>query len=276
MTDLHHTMQDRHVVVTGAARGIGAAIATCFYHAGANVTIMGRDLSRLQTCIDRIHREAPAKGQLPTVQRLHAVAVDVANEQSVTQAFDAALTQFGPVHVLVNNAGQAVSEPFVKTEPALWQQMMNVNLTGTYLCTRAALPSMLDAAQQGISGRIINIASTAGLKGYAYVSAYVAAKHGVVGLTRSLALELAKKNITVNAICPGYTETDIVSQAVATIVKKTSQTPEQAWQSLASRNPQKKMVQPDEVAQAALYLCLDASRSINGQSIAIDGGETIE
>ena len=177
------------------------------------------------------------------------------------------------MNILVNNAGQAASLPFAKTDWALWPQMLNVNLTGTFLCTQAALPSMLQAAADGTPGRIVNVASTAGLQGYAYVSAYSAAKHGVIGLTRSLALELARKGITVNAICPGYTETDIVAEAIANIVHKTGKTPEQARAALAERNPQQRLVQPEEVAHAVLSVCLPGSSAINGQAIAVDGGE---
>jgi NAD(P)-dependent dehydrogenase (short-subunit alcohol dehydrogenase family) len=177
------------------------------------------------------------------------------------------------VHILVNNAGQAISQPFEKTTLALWQQMLDVNLTGTFNCTQAVLPSMLEATKQGISGRIINISSTAGLQGYAYVTAYSAAKHGVIGLTRALALELARKGITVNAICPGYTETDLLVEAIEKIVQKTGKTAEQARQTLASKNPQQRLVQPEEVARAVLWLCSSGSDAINGQAIAIDGGE---
>jgi NAD(P)-dependent dehydrogenase (short-subunit alcohol dehydrogenase family) len=186
------------------------------------------------------------------------------------QAAEAAL---GPIHILVNNAGQAISQPFEKTDLALWQSMLNINLTGTYTCTHAALPSMLKAAASGTPGRIIHIASTAGLKGYAYVSAYTAAKHGVIGLTKALAIELARKNITVNALCPGYTETDIVQAAIDTIVTKTGKTAQQARDTLAAGNPQQRLVQPEEIAQAVMWLCSEGSGAINGQAIAIDGGE---
>jgi NAD(P)-dependent dehydrogenase (short-subunit alcohol dehydrogenase family) len=156
--------------------------------------------------------------------------MDVADEHAVQAAVQQAQARFGPVNILVNNAGQASSQPFAKTDAALWQQMLNVNLTGTYHCIQAVLPGMLEAAKAGTPGRIVNIASTAGLKGYAYVSAYVAAKHGVVGLTKALALELARKGVTVNAICPGYTETDIVREAVQNIVGKTGKSEDQARQ----------------------------------------------
>lgn len=256
-------LQARHAVITGAARGIGAAVAKQLADAGASLTLMGRNADSLQ---------ALARTLDPTV-RVHIEAVDVSDAAAIERAMAASVQALGPVNILVNNAGQAASMPFGKTDLALWQQMLNVNLTGTYLCTHAALPSMLQAAAQGTPGRIVNVASTAGLQGYAYVSAYSAAKHGVIGLTRSLALELARKGITVNAICPGYTETDIVAEAIANIVQKTGKTPDEARAALADRNPQQRLVQPIEVAHAVLSVCLPGSNAINGQAIAVDGGE---
>jgi NAD(P)-dependent dehydrogenase (short-subunit alcohol dehydrogenase family) len=175
------------------------------------------------------------------------------------------------VQILINNAGQAASAPLIKTDEALWNRMLAVNLTGTYLCTRAVLPDMLQAS----SGRIVNIASTAGLRGYAYVTAYTASKHGVVGLTRALALEVAANGITVNAICPGYTDTDIVRNAVKTIVNQTGRSAEQARALLARTNPQHRLIQPQEVAQAAVWLCREDSASITGQCLTIAGGEVM-
>jgi NAD(P)-dependent dehydrogenase (short-subunit alcohol dehydrogenase family) len=210
-------------------------------------------------------------------QVAHAAIVlaplDITDPNAVQAAVQQAQGQLGPVNILVNNAGQAQSQPFVRTDAALWQQMLDVNLSGTFHVTQAVLPGMLDAAASGTPGRIVNIASTAGLMGYAYVSAYVAAKHGVVGLTKALALEMARKNITVNALCPGYTETEIVQEAVRNIVAKTGQSDAQARQALAARNPQQRLVQPSEVAQSVVWLCAPGSDAINGQAIAIDGGE---
>ena len=220
---------------------------------------------------DEVHLVVTSvRAQVPDVAVLIA-PMDVADEHAVQAAVHQAQARFGPVNILVNNAGQAHSAPFAKTDAALWQQMLNVNLTGTYHCIQAVLPGMLEAAKSGTPGRIINIASTAGLKGYAYVSAYVAAKHGVVGLTKALALELARKNVTVNAICPGYTETDIVREAVRNIVAKTGKSEAEARQALAASNPQQRLVQPSEVAQSVLWLCAAGSDAINGQAIAVDG-----
>jgi NAD(P)-dependent dehydrogenase (short-subunit alcohol dehydrogenase family) len=261
-----HDLHDRHALITGAGTGIGAAIALALAQAGCRLTLCGRSHDKLQAQAEKLRE------QVPDVAVLIA-PMDVGDEQTVQAAVQQAQGRFGPIHILVNNAGQAQSQPFVKTDAALWQQMLNVNLTGTYHCIQAVLPGMLEAAQAGTPGRIVNIASTAGLKGYAYVSAYVAAKHGVVGLTKALALELARKGVTVNAICPGYTETDIVREAVSNIVAKTGQSEAQARQALAAGNPQQRLVQPHEVAQSVLWLCATGSDAINGQAIAIDGGE---
>jgi NAD(P)-dependent dehydrogenase (short-subunit alcohol dehydrogenase family) len=258
----------RHVWVTGAGRGIGATVALAFARQDAALSLSGRDIKTLQ------EQAAHLKSQCPNV-KVHCSAMDVSDAASVTAAWQSNHAALGPVEVLVNNAGQALSQPFAKTDLNLWQQMLNVNLTGTYLCIQAALPDLLLAGSQGKSARIVNIASTAGLKGYAYVSAYAAAKHGVIGLTRSLALELARKGVTVNAVCPGFTDTDIVRDSIANIVSKTGQTEAQAREALVAHNPQKKMIQPDEVAQTVLWLCADAASSVNGQSIAVDGGETM-
>ena len=250
-----------HAVVTGGGRGIGAAVATRLVAAGYRVTITGRDASLL----------AGFSATLGGASVCHPVAMDVSERTSVDQGMDAARTAFGPIAVLVNNAGQAESAPFLKTDAALFERMLAVNLLGVFNCTQAALPDML-AAQ---SGRVINVASTAGLVGYAYVSAYVAAKHGVVGLTRALALELASKGITVNAVCPGYTETDIVKDAVANIIAKTGRIEAEARAELAKGNPMKRLVQPDEVADAVLWLAGTGAASITGQAIAVCGGEVM-
>jgi len=252
---------DKHAIVTGGGRGIGAAIAAALAHEGATVSVLGRDGGRLAAQVEALGGSGQAQ----------AVIVDVADEASVRAAFAAVHGRFGRVDILVNNAGQAESAPFHRTDPALWQRMLGVNLTGTYLCTRAALPEMLARG----AGRIVNVASTAGLVGYAYVAAYCAAKHGVVGLTRALALECAKSGVTVNAVCPGYTETDLVGEAVAGIVRKTGRSEAEARAALVARNPQGRMVQPAEVANAVLWLCLPGSAAITGQAIAVAGGEVM-
>ena len=257
------TLHQRHAVITGASRGIGAAIAHLLARSGAQLTLLGRDREGLEKLA----------AALPPGTRTYVHNADITDDAAIRLAMQQAEQALGPIHILVNNAGQANSQPFDKTDLALWQHMVQVNLTGTYSCTHAVLPSMLKAAAQGTPGRIINIASTAGLQGYAYVTAYAAAKHGVVGLTRALALELARKGVTVNAICPGFTETDLVADAIENIVRKTGKSQEQALASLSARNPQQRLVQPEEIARAVLWLCSEGSDAVNGQAIAIDGGE---
>ena len=264
-------MTARHALITGAGSGIGAAIARVLAQAGCRLTLCGRSQGKLQAQAETL------RAHVPDVAVLIA-PMDVADASSVEAAVQQAQARFGPVHILVNNAGQASSQPFAKTDAALWQQMLSVNLTGTYHCIQAVLPGMLEAASAaggGTPGRIVNIASTAGLKGYAYVSAYVAAKHGVVGLTKALALELARKGVTVNVICPGYTETEIVREAVHNIMQKTGKSEAEARQALAASNPQQRLVQPHEVAQSVWWLCAEGSDAVNGQAIAIDGGELV-
>ena len=250
-------LSGKHALVTGGGRGIGAAVATALCRAGAAVTLTGRALDQLEARVRELG------------ERSQSVVVDVTDPEAVAAGFDQARRAFGPVEILVNNAGAARSAPFHKTDEALWQAMLSVNLTGTYLCCRAALPGMLAAG----FGRIVNVASTAGITGYAYVTAYCAAKHGVIGLTRALALETARSAVTVNAVCPGYTDTDMTHQAVANIVAKTGKSESEARAALTERNPQQRLIRPEEVANAVLWLCLPGSEAVTGQSISISGGE---
>jgi NAD(P)-dependent dehydrogenase (short-subunit alcohol dehydrogenase family) len=254
-------LQGQHAMVTGGGRGIGAAISSALVKAGVKVTITGRSSESLEQHTSSLQKFGEAQFQV----------CDVTDQNSISGAFQNAVTALGPITVLINNAGQASSQPFLKTGLEVWQNMLEVNLTGTFLCTQAALPGMLEMGW----GRIINVSSTAGLTGYPYVSAYSAAKHGVIGLTRSLALELAKKNITVNAVCPGYTETEIVREAVQNIVAKTGRSEMEARAELTKHNPQARLIHPNEIADTVLWLCNPSSSSITGQAIAIAGGEVM-
>jgi NAD(P)-dependent dehydrogenase (short-subunit alcohol dehydrogenase family) len=245
----------KHAVVTGGGSGIGASIAASLVNAGAKVTIMGRNEDKLRVVADRTGAARET--------------ADVTDREQVATAFASAVDNYGNVEILVNNAGAAEAVPFAKMQDDLWDKTIAVNLTGVYNCTRAVTDSMLATS----SGRIINIASTAARTGYAYVAAYCAAKHGVLGLTRSLALEFAKKGITVNAVCPGYTNTDMVENALDKIVAMTGRTRDQAMADVVKSNPQGRLIEPEEVAEAVIWLCQQPS--VTGQAIAVDGGEVM-
>jgi NAD(P)-dependent dehydrogenase (short-subunit alcohol dehydrogenase family) len=244
-----------HALVTGGGRGIGREIAAALSRAGAMVTVLGRNRAALEEVV--------------AADLAHSVVVaDVADQTAVNAAIaEAAARQ--PIDILIANAGAAESAPFAKSDAALFRRMLDVNFFGVVHATQAVLPSM---KQRG-HGRIVAVASTAGLKGYAYVSAYAAAKHAVVGLVRSLALELATSGVTVNAVCPGFTDTDLLTGSIDTIINKTGRSREQAIAELAKHNPQGRLVTPTEVADTVLWLCGDGASAITGQAIAVAGGE---
>jgi 3-hydroxybutyrate dehydrogenase len=244
-----------HALVTGGGRGIGRAVASALVQAGASVTILGRNRATLD--------EAVAAGAAH-----FAVVADVADQASVGAAI-AQAAERQPIDILVANAGNAESAPFAKSDAALFRRMMDINLMGVVHAAHAVLPAMKTRPY----GRIVAVASTAGLKGYAYVSAYSAAKHAVVGLVRSLALELASTRVTVNAVCPGFTDTDLVAGSIDNIMKKTGRSREQAVAELARHNPQGRLVTPAEVADTVLWLCGEGAGAITGQAIAVAGGE---
>ncbi|WP_151719374.1 SDR family NAD(P)-dependent oxidoreductase [Gemmobacter serpentinus] len=242
-------LQGKRVLITGGGSGVGASLARGFARAGAEVVICGR-------------REAPL-AQVADAVGARAIAADVTSEADVMRLFD----QAGPCDVVIANAGSAVSSPLGKTALEDWNAMLAVNLTGVFLTFREGLRQMPGW------GRLIAVASTAGLRGYAYVAPYAAAKHGVVGMVKSAALEVARKPVTVNALCPGFLDTEMTDRSVATIVAKTGMTAEAARETLAAANPQKRLIHPDEVTAAALWLCAPGSEGINGQALAISGGE---
>jgi NAD(P)-dependent dehydrogenase (short-subunit alcohol dehydrogenase family) len=252
-----NALAGRYALVTGGGTGIGAAIAKTLARAGATVTICGRRLQPLQEV---------AAGE----SNIRAVMADVTDETSMTALYAQAETAGRPIDIVVANAGMAESAPAHKTSLELWNQTLNVNLTGAFLSAKPALAGM---RKRGF-GRIVFIASTAGLKGYAYVAPYVAAKHGVVGLTRALALETAAAGITVNAVCPGFTDTAMLTDSIDRIVETTQRSGADVRATLAASNPQGRFIQPQEVADVVLWLCGDASASITGQAISVSGGET--
>ena len=246
------SVKGKHIVITGGGSGVGADMAQLFAAEGAQVTILGRTEATL------------------AAQKLPYQLCDVTDPEAVAAAFDAARADRGPVSIVIANAGAADSKPFAKMSAQDLQAMLAVNVTGVFNVWQAALTDMKAAGW----GRMIATASTAGLKGFPYVAGYVAAKHGVVGLTRALALELARTGITVNALCPGFIETPMLDQSVRNIVEKTGKSAEEAVADLTRGNPQKRLIQTDEVSGAALWLCSDAARSVNGHTLSLSGGET--
>jgi NAD(P)-dependent dehydrogenase (short-subunit alcohol dehydrogenase family) len=249
------TISLSHALVTGGATGIGKAIALALAEAGVAVTICGRRAEPLQE-VAALH------------PRLHVVTADVTDEASVEALYRQAEAARGPIEIVVANAGIASSAPAHKTSLAEWSRIIDVNLTGAFLTVRPALAGMAERGR----GRIVFVASVAGLRGAAYVAPYVASKHGVVGLMRALAAELLKTGVTVNAVCPGYVETEMLEQSIVRVMEKTGRDRETARRGFAESNPNHRLIQPEEVAAAVLWLVSDAAASVTGQPIAISGG----
>jgi NAD(P)-dependent dehydrogenase (short-subunit alcohol dehydrogenase family) len=257
------TLDNRHALITGGGSGIGEAITRALAAEGCAITLAGR-------------RTAAIDAVAVSLPKARAVQADITDAAQCARLASAARDAFGPLDIVIANAGAAESAPFSRTTPALWQRMLDVNLTGAFNTAYACLSDLTraEAADQKPLRRLIFIASTAGLKGYPYVSAYVAAKHGLVGLTRALALEFSRTPLTVNAICPGFTETPLLDASISTISTKTGRATSDAAADLAKGNPQNRFITPGEVAATALWLTSDAARSITGQALSISGGET--
>jgi NAD(P)-dependent dehydrogenase (short-subunit alcohol dehydrogenase family) len=261
MSDTERFLEGRHAIVTGGSRGIGAATAMELVGRGAHVTIMGRNRETLE------QQAALMRGESGVT--VATEECDVSDGASVTAAFSRAIASLGPAYILVNNAGTATSRTFTQLTRAIWDETIATNLTGTYLCTAEVLPAMIEAK----AGRIINVASTAGLRGYRTMAAYCASKHGVIGLTRSIALETAKHGITVNAVCPSYTDTYLTSLAVQNIVTNLKKNAEEALGMLTGTIPRGSLITPEEVASAIGWLCSPSASGVTGIALPIAGGE---
>jgi NAD(P)-dependent dehydrogenase (short-subunit alcohol dehydrogenase family) len=248
----------RHVLITGGGTGIGAAIARALAGEGAALSLVGR-------------RKQPLDAMAAELPKAVAIVADISKQSDCAAMADRARAAFGPIDIVIANAGMASSAPAAKIDLSAWQQAIDVNLTGSFLTVSAALADVTRTPAEGVR-RIVFIASTAGLKGYPYVAAYCAAKHGVVGLMRALSAELAAKGVTVNAVCPGFTDTPLLDSAIDKIAGKTGRSAGQSRAELAKDNAHGRLITPEEVAQTVLWLCSPGAGSINGQAIAVTGG----
>jgi 3-hydroxybutyrate dehydrogenase len=257
--DRRGMLAGRGAVVTGGGRGIGAATARALAEAGAAVLVAARTAAEVESTARAIEEDGG---------KAWATTCDVTDPTSVDALSDAAQERLGRVDILVNNAGIAMAAPLSKTTLDEWRRLLDVNATGTFLCTRAFLPAMMERGW----GRVVNVASVVGLAGDRYISAYAASKHAVVGLTRCAAAEAAPHGVTVNAVCPGYVDTDMTRASVERIAGKTRRTESEALEAILATSPQRRLIEPEEVAHAVVWLCHEASRGVNGQAIVIDGG----
>ncbi len=246
----------KHAFVTGGGRGIGRAVAAALARAGAAVTVIGRT-------------EAPLREAVAAGEAAGCGVADVTDVVEVQRQMTAAEAARGPIAILINNAGSVESGPFIKADPSVFRAMWDVHLMGAVYATQAVLPGMIERG----FGRIVNVASTAGLKGYAYVSAYCAAKHALVGLTRALAAETAARGVTVNAVCPGYTDTDLVRDSIKSVAAKTGRPQADVLAEYQKDAPIGRLIRPEEVAAAVVYLCSPEAAAVTGTTLTIAGGE---
>ena len=253
-------MKGRTAVITGAGRGVGAAVAARLAQAGATVLVAARTQSQVEGVAERLR----ADGHMA-----YAAVCDVSDPASVEQLAARAMESLGTVDVLVNNAGVASAAPLTKTSLDEWNRAFAVNATGPFLCMRAFLPGMM---QRGW-GRVVNVASVAGLRGDRYIAAYAASKYALLGLTSVAAAETASRGVTVNAVCPGYLDTDMTRESVARISRSTGRTEAEALEAILQTTTQKRLIERDEVAEAVAYFCTDAARSVNGATLVMDGGD---
>ena len=261
MSERERYLEGKHAIITGGSRGIGAAVAAALVEHGADVTIMGRSAEALERKAAELRGEGGAT--------VATEECDVTDAASISSAFASAIATLGPPYILVNNAGYAKSRKLVDLTREIWDETIATNLTGTYLCTAEVVPKMIEAK----AGRIVNVASTAALRGYKTMTAYAASKHGVIGFTRSLALELAKLGITVNAVCPAYTDTDMSTAAIGALTSNLGKTADEALRMLTGTIPRGSLISPEEVAAAVTWLCSPDASAVTGIALPVAGGE---
>ena len=256
-------LNGHHALITGGSRGIGASISNALAALGADITIISRDIDKLKLQARHLEKEFKSS--------VFYTGADITDEIQIKDSFAKSVDSLGPINILINNAGIGKSMPFHKMNLEFWNKTISLNLTSTFLCTQQVYETM----RKDLYGRIVNISSTVGLRGYPYITAYAASKHAVMGFTKSLALECVKKGITVNAICPGYTETDLVTDAIDNIVQASGKDVDEVKTEIENMSPMGRLIQPEEVAESTAWLCLPSSSSITGQAIVVAGGAVL-